>query len=82
MKQELLKIRNLRTYFYTDEGEVRAVDGLSYHVDKGEAVGLVGESACGKSVSAMSIMRLIPYPPGIIVGGEVIFKGEDLLKVS
>ncbi len=55
---------------------------MSYYVSKGESVGLVGESACGKSVSALSVMRLIPYPPGIIVGGEIIFKGQDLLKVS
>ena len=61
---------------------VKAVDGLSYHVKKGECVGLVGESACGKSVSAMSVLRLIPYPPGIIVGGEIVFKGEDLMKAS
>ena len=64
------------------DGELRAVDGLTYYVNKGESVGLVGESACGKSVSALSIMRLIPYPPGIIMGGEIIFKGEDLLKSS
>lgn len=64
------------------EGELKAVDGLSYNVKKGESVAIVGESACGKSVSALSIMRLIPYPPGIIVGGEIIFKGQDLLKVS
>jgi oligopeptide transport system ATP-binding protein len=63
-------------------GELRAVDGLSYHVNKGECVALVGESACGKSVSALSVMRLIPYPPGIIVGGQIIFKGKDILKVS
>jgi oligopeptide transport system ATP-binding protein len=77
-----LEVKDLRTYFYTQEGEVKAVDGLSYHVNKGESVGLVGESACGKSVSALSILRLIPYPPGIIVGGEIIFQGEDLLKAS
>ena len=64
------------------DGELRAVDGLSYYVNEGESVGLVGESACGKSVSALSIMRLIPYPPGIIVGGEIMFDGVDLLKVS
>ena len=81
-KGKVLEIKDLRTYFYTEDGEVRAVDGLRYDVKKGESVGLVGESACGKSVSALSIMRLIPYPPGIIVGGEVIFKGQDLLKVS
>jgi len=81
-KEKVLEVKDLRTYFYTEDGEVRAVDGLRYDVKKGESVGLVGESACGKSVSALSIMRLIPYPPGIIVGGEIIFKGQDLLKVS
>ncbi|MFC2055973.1 ABC transporter ATP-binding protein [Chloroflexota bacterium] len=82
MAEKILEIKDLRTYFYTNEGEVRAVGGLSYHVNKGESLALVGESACGKSVSAMSILRLIPYPPGIIVGGEIIFKGTDLLKIS
>ncbi len=81
-EEKTLEVKDLRTYFYTEDGEVRAVDGLAYDVRKGECVGLVGESACGKSVSALSIMRLIPYPPGVIVGGEVIFKGQDLLKVS
>ena len=80
--EKILDIKELKTYFYTDEGEVKAVDGLSYHIDKGECVGLVGESACGKSVSALSIMRLIPYPPGIIVGGEILFEGQDILKTS
>jgi len=80
--EKVLEVNDLRTYFYTQEGEVKAVDGLSYYVNKGESVGLVGESACGKSVSALSILRLIPYPPGIIVGGEIIFQGRDLLKVS
>jgi oligopeptide/dipeptide ABC transporter ATP-binding protein len=64
------------------EGELKAVDGLSYSIKQGECVALVGESACGKSVSALSIMRLIPYPPGIIVGGEIIFEGQDILKIS
>ncbi|MBN2240352.1 MAG: ABC transporter ATP-binding protein [Dehalococcoidales bacterium] len=82
MAEKVIEIENLRTYFYTDEGEVRAVDGVSYHVNRGESLGLVGESACGKSVSAMSIMRLIPYPPGIIVGGKINFKGQDLLRIS
>jgi len=81
-KEKVLEIKDLRTYFYTEDGEVRAVDGLRYDVKKGECVGLVGESACGKSVSALSVMRLIPYPPGIIVGGEVIFQGQDLLQAS
>lgn len=83
VKDEIvLDMKDLKTYFYTQEGELRAVDGLSYHVSKGESVGLVGESACGKSVSALSILRLIPYPPGIIVGGEIFFQGKDLLKAT
>jgi oligopeptide transport system ATP-binding protein len=80
--EKILDVKELRTNFYTDEGVVKAVDGLTYHINKGECVGLVGESGCGKSVSAMSILRLIPYPPGVIEGGEILFKGEDLLKVS
>ncbi len=79
--ERILDVIDLKTYFYVQDGELRAVDGLSYHVRRGESIGLVGESACGKSVSALSIMRLIPYPPGIIVGGQIIFKGQDLLKL-
>ncbi len=82
MGDRLLEVRNLKTYFYIKEGELRAVDELSYTVDKGQFVSLVGESACGKSVSALSIMRLIPYPPGVIVGGEIIFDGKDILRFS
>lgn len=82
MMETLLEVKDLRTYFYIREGELRAVDGLSYTMKKGEFIALVGESACGKSVSALSIMRLIPNPPGIIVGGEIIFDGKDLLKLS
>merc|ERR1711964_70959 len=78
----VLDVKGLQTYFYTDEGVVKAVDGLTYQVRKGEFVGLVGESGCGKSVSAMSVLRLIPYPPGVIAGGEILFKNEDLLEVS
>ena len=78
----VLDVKGLKTHFFTDEGVVKAVDGLSYNVKKGEFVGLVGESGCGKSVSAMSILRLIPYPPGIIVDGEIKFKGEDLLQAT
>ena len=81
-KEIILSVKDLKTYFYTEEGTVKAVDGLSFEVHKGEFVGLVGESGCGKSVSAMSLLRLIPYPPGIIVNGEIIFKGEDLRSVS
>jgi oligopeptide transport system ATP-binding protein len=80
--EKILEVKDLKTYFYVEDGELRAVDGLSYHVDKGQCVAIVGESACGKSVSALSIMRLIPYPPGLIVGGKVIFKGKDILKAS
>ena len=78
----LLEIRNLTTHFYTREGVVQAVNGISYTLDEGETVGIVGESGCGKSVSTLSIMRLIPNPPGQIVAGEILFKGKDLLKLS
>ncbi|MGE0223088.1 MAG: ABC transporter ATP-binding protein [Acetobacteraceae bacterium] len=78
----LLEVRNLQTHFFTQTGVVRAVDGVSYTVEEGETLSLVGESGCGKSVSALSIMRLVPYPPGKTVGGEVIFEGRDLLKLS
>jgi len=78
----LLEIRDLKTYFYTMEGVVKAVDGVSYEVEEGETLGLVGESGCGKSVSALSLMRLIPDPPGKTISGEVIFDGEDILKID
>jgi len=80
--QRVLEIRNLKTYFYTYEGVAKAVDGISYQLAKGEPLGLVGESGCGKSVSALSILRLIPVPPGKIVGGEILFKGKNLLDLS
>ena len=78
----LLEVNNLTTQFFTQEGVVKAVDGISYHVDEGEILGIVGESGCGKSVSALSLMRLVSYPPGRIVDGEVVFEGEDLLKLD
>jgi len=78
----LLQVKGLKTYFFTDDGVVKAVDGISYDVQPGEIVGLVGESGCGKTVSALSILRLIPDPPGKIVGGEIIFEGADLLKAN
>jgi len=77
---ELLRVKDLKTEFRTDAGVVRAVDGVSYCLDEKEIVALVGESGCGKSVSQLSVMQLIPTPPGKIVGGEVLFEGEDLLK--
>jgi oligopeptide/dipeptide ABC transporter ATP-binding protein len=80
--EALLSVRNLKTYFYTDEGVVRAVDGLSYDLRRGETLGVVGESGCGKSVHALSVMRLIPTPPGKIVAGEILFEGRDLLALS
>ena len=78
----LLEVRDLKTYFFTDDGVVKAVDGISYEIEAGETLGLVGESGCGKSVSALSLLRLIPSPPGRIVSGEVLFEGQDLLKVD
>jgi oligopeptide transport system ATP-binding protein len=79
---KLLEVNNLRTYFYTEEGVVRAVDGVTWDLDEGETLGLVGESGCGKSVTAMSILRLIPNPPGRIVEGTIKFEGQDLLQVD
>jgi len=78
----LLQIENLSTFFDTPEGMVRAVDGVSYCVAKGEILGIVGESGCGKSVSALSILRLIPEPPGKIANGKILFEGVDLLRLS
>src|SRR5690606_36570644 len=78
----LLEVKDLRTYFYTQEGIVKAVDGTTYTVEEGEVLGLVGGSGCGKSVSALSILRLIPQPPGKVVSGEIIFRGRDLLKLD
>jgi oligopeptide/dipeptide ABC transporter ATP-binding protein len=77
----LLEVKNLQTHFQTRAGVVRAVDGVSFQLERGELLGLVGESGCGKSVTALSIMRLVA-PPGRVVGGEVLFDGEDLLKLS
>ncbi len=78
----VLDVKDLRTYFTTRWGTVKAVDGVSFFLRRGETLGVVGESACGKSVTALSIMRLIPSPPGHIVGGEVILNGRDILQVS
>lgn len=78
----LLSIRDLKTYFYTSLGVVKAVDGASLDIDKGDVIGLVGESASGKSVTALSIMRLVPDPPGKTVGGQILLDGEDLLEKS
>src|SRR5690606_19676920 len=77
-----MEVKNLKTEFHTEEGTVYAVNGISYTLNEGETLGVVGESGCGKSVHALSIMGLIPQPPGKITGGEVIFRGRDLLKLS
>lgn len=81
-KKAILEVKGLQTYFKTDAGIVKAVDGVSFTVHEGETLGLVGESGCGKSVTNLSIMRLVPSPPGKIVGGEVLYEGEDIMKMS
>ena len=80
-ERPLLEVRDLRTYFAVDGGEFRAVDGVSLTVGPGRTLGVVGESGCGKTVTALSILRLIPMPPGRIAGGEILFDGTDLLKL-
>ena len=79
---DLIQVKNLRTSFFTPEGEVRAIDGVSFEIAEGKTLGLVGESGCGKSVTSLSIMRLVPSPPGKIVGGEIFYRGRDLLKLN
>ena len=81
-KEKLIEIKNLKTYFYTEAGTAKAVDGVSFDIYKGEVLGIVGESGSGKSVTSLSINRLIPNPPGDIVSGEIIYKGKDLLSLS
>ncbi len=78
----LLEVKDLQTYFFLDNATVKAVDGVSFDLNEGETLGLVGESGCGKSVSALSILRLIPNPPGEIIGGEIFFEQRDLLQLS
>src|SRR6185436_12240826 len=78
----LLEVKNLRTYFETDDGVVKAVDGISFQLKHGQTLGIVGESGSGKSVTNLSIIRLVPEPPGRIVSGEVIFDGTDVLRLK
>ncbi len=78
----LLDVENLQTYFYTFDGVARAVDDVSFHLSKGEVLGIVGESGCGKSVTAQTVMRLIPVPPGKIVQGQILFDGVDIVDLS
>lgn len=82
MSEKILEVRDLKVQFNTDHGLVTAVDGVNFDVYKGKSIGIVGESGSGKSVSALSIMGLIPNPPGKIAGGQVLFKGENLLEYS
>ena len=80
--EKILELKNLRTYYSTDNGIAKAVDGVSFSLGRNRTLGVVGESGCGKSVTALSIMRLVPMPPGYFAGGEILWKGEDLLKFS
>src|SRR5437588_3787919 len=80
--EPILDIADLRTWFFTRDGIVRAVDGVSFHVMPGETLAIVGESGCGKSVTALSVLRLVPAPPGRIVSGRIRFAGRDLLELS
>ncbi|EOU1743931.1 ABC transporter ATP-binding protein [Clostridium perfringens] len=82
MGKTLVEFKNLETHFHTGEGIVKAVNNVSFKIKEGETVCVVGESGCGKSVTAMSLMRLIPSPPGKIVGGEILFEGKDVLKFT
>jgi len=81
-KEKLLELKNLKTYFFTEEGVSKAVDGVDFEIYPGETLGVVGESGCGKSVTSLSVMRLIPEPPGKIVEGEILFKGRDITRLS
>ena len=78
----IIKVEELQTTFFTDDGEVPAVDHVNFHVNEGEILGIVGESGCGKSVTSLSIMGLVPSPPGKITGGKILFKDEDLTKAT
>lgn len=78
----ILQVKDLQTTFFTDSGEIPAVNHVSFHVNEGEVLGIVGESGCGKSVTSLSVMGLVPSPPGKIVGGEILFEGQDLLEMS
>ena len=80
MAGKLLEVKHLRTSFFTAEGEVKSVGGVSYYVDQGEIIAIVGESGCGKSVTQMSVMQLVQTPPGKILGGEVLFEGKNILE--
>ena len=82
MSDKLLEVKNLRTYFHTDDGVVKSVDDVSFEVKRGKTLGVVGESGCGKSITSLSIMQLVEIPPGKIESGEILYEGEELLKKS
>src|ERR1700752_4991169 len=81
MPDSLLEIRGLKTHFATDDGMVQAVDGVDLTIDRGETLGVVGESGCGKTVTALSVLKLIAMPPGQIVAGEILWQGRDLVPL-
>src|SRR5258707_4544070 len=80
--ENLLSVKDLRVHFHSEEGTVKAVDGISFELKRGETLGIVGESGSGKSVANLSLMRLIPEPPGKIVSGEILFRPHDVLELS
>ena len=80
--RKILEVKHLKTYFYSDSGTVKAADDVSFFVNEGETLGIVGESGCGKSITCMSIIRLVETPPGKYEGGEILFDGKDMLKIS
>src|SRR6185437_5159260 len=82
MAERLLEIRGLKTHFKTDDGMVRAVDGVDLTIDRGETLGVVGESGCGKTVTAMTVLKLIQMPPGKIVAGQIMWQGRDLVPLG
>lgn len=82
MAKDLVEFKNLKTYFYTEDGIVKAVNDVSFKIKEGQTVGVVGESGCGKSVTSMSLMRLIPNPPGKIVDGDILFEGKSIVSMS
>lgn len=83
MKRDIvLEVKNLQTYFYSSEGVAKAVDGVSFTLHKGETLGIVGESGCGKSMTSLSLLRLVPSPPGKIINGEILLNNTDLMKLS
>ena len=81
-EEKVLEVKNLKTYFYTDEGVIPAVDGVDFNLARGETLAIVGESGCGKSVTSLSILRLIANPPGRIIDGEILYNGKNLLSLT